>query len=600
MIRQVTTFLILILAVPTLAQEFKLRTGQAGLTGVTSSNGVSVADYNQDGYLDLYFVAEEGYEPADGATWNRLYRNNGDGTFSDVTLDMEALSKATVSKWHPMGDKYGAAWGDYDNDGYPDLFLTNVGKHQLYHNLEGQRFVDVTETAGFQSDPESHYTSAVWWDYDNDGDLDLYVSAWIGDNLMYENNGDGTFTDVTEASALADTGRTWTSLTFDADEDGMLDLYVVNDFGANRFYLNQDNGKFKDATSTFGLEDDGHGMGVTIGDCNNDGLFDIYLTNIEGLEPPTPNPLFINTGEQHFNNLSTSLGVDGAGWAWGTEFFDADHDGDEDLYVVNGFMIEPGRNYFFINTLAQHSMNFLDRSDAAGVDGEAEARGLAVFDYDNDGDLDLAVANFRDQPYLYENVSATGNWLQVELEGTHTNRDAFGAVVRVTAENAVFHRYHNGVEFLGQSIVPLHFGLGNSNHVDEIFVRWPDGQEESILDLAVNQEVKIKQGSGVVTSVGRPTQVPEKLRLFGNYPNPFNGGTAISFAIPASGEVQVRISNILGQEISSQTYRFASPGEHRVQWDATDNSGAGVSSGFYLYQVMFKNTVQTGRMLYLK
>lgn len=601
MIRSTALFLCVCCLLPAalLAQSFELVTDQSGLSLPIRANGVAVADYDLDGDLDVYFVAISQYDEADLTTWNRLYSNNGDGTFSDVTLEAGVLSTLNGHPWSAMGNKFGAAWGDFNNDGYPDLFLTNVGPDELYRNNGDGTFTDVTVAAGVAGDDTSHNSSALWWDYDLDGDLDLYVSAWIGPNRMFENRGDETFIDVTAASALGDDGRTWTSLPIDANNDGLLDLYVVNDFGANKFYLSLGNKTFREATAQFGLEDEGHGMGVALGDYDNNGFFDIYLTNIQGLNPPTPNPLFSNTGQGTFVNMSSAAGVEEAGWAWGTEFFDCDHDGDEDLYVVNGFMIEPGENSFFVNG---GSGNYLNRSTESGADGSAEARGLVVFDYDGDGDLDMLVANFREAPSLYRNVTAKQNWLQVELEGAVSNRNAFGAIVRVTANGKTYHRSNNGVDFLGQSILPLHFGLGNAQVAEEVVVTWPTGENQIFQNLWVNRTIRIKEGEGIITSVTPPAVelTPDSFQLLGNFPNPFNASTVVEFALPDPGSVDLRIYNLLGQELFSVRLNGLDAGSHRFRWNGTDRNGNPLGSGFYLYNIVYQDAVRTGKMLYLR
>lgn len=601
MIRSTALFLCVCCLLPAalLAQSFELVTDQSGLSLPIRANGVAVADYDLDGDLDVYFVAISQYDEADLTTWNRLYSNNGDGTFSDVTLEAGVLSTLNGHPWSAMGNKFGAAWGDFNNDGYPDLFLTNVGPDELYRNNGDGTFTDVTVAAGVAGDDTSHNSSALWWDYDLDGDLDLYVSAWIGPNRMFENRGDETFIDVTAASALGDDGRTWTSLPIDANNDGLLDLYVVNDFGANKFYLSLGNKTFREATAQFGLEDEGHGMGVALGDYDNNGFFDIYLTNIQGLNPPTPNPLFSNTGQGTFVNMSSAAGVEEAGWAWGTEFFDCDHDGDEDLYVVNGFMIEPGENSFFVNG---GSGNYLNRSTESGADGSAEARGLVVFDYDGDGDLDMLVANFREAPSLYRNVTAKQNWLQVELEGAVSNRNAFGAIVRVTANGKTYHRSNNGVDFLGQSILPLHFGLGNAQVAEEVVVTWPTGENQIFQNLWVNRTIRIKEGEGIITSVTPPAVelTPDSFQLLGNFPNPFNASTVVEFALPDPGSVDLRIYNLLGQELFSVRLNGLDAGSHRFRWNGTDRNGNPLGSGFYLYNIVYQDAVRTGKILYLR
>jgi hypothetical protein len=495
----------------TAAQSFVLSTEQAGLSAASNSNGVAVADYDLDGDLDIYFVNSRLHDESDPGSWSRLYTNNGDGTFSDVT-DEAGVRADSIDGYNernplhqqhgdpPMGDRFGAAWGDYDNDGDPDLFLTAAGREILYHNNGDGTFTDATSAAGLESPRNdiAENSSAAWWDYDSDGDLDLYVGSWYApiSGRMYENQGDGTFLDVTEASGLKDIGQTWTPLPIDVNSDGWIDLYAVNDFGPNRIFINDGNKNFVDETDQRALGDDGHGMGVTLGDYDNDGDFDIYHTNIYQGDAEW-NPLFENDGTGHFSDVSHELGVEHADWAWGTAFFDCDHDGDLDLYVANGFRSEPPfNNRLFVNSLVETGeVAFENVAPNAGVDGLAEARSLAVFDYDNDGDVDLLVANIqaggdpeqRNMPYLYQNVSSTANWLKVELEGTTSNRNGFGARVSATTATGTYHRHHDGISFLGQSIAPLHFGLGEAEVVESLAVTWLSGLVETYPSVEVNR-----------------------------------------------------------------------------------------------------------------
>ena len=585
------------------AQSFRLQTEAAGLASAMDNNGVAVADYDLDGDLDIYLVAYRQYDPNDETTWNRLYRNEGNGTFADVTLEAGVLSRVAGFDEGGMGNKFGAAWGDYDNDGDPDLFLTNIGPEILYRNEGDGTFTDVTEQAGV-ADEDSNYSassSALWWDYDHDGDLDLYVSAWAGsvsskvsENKMYENQGDGTFTNVTAASGLGDRGRTWTSIPLDANNDGLTDLYVVNDYGPNKFYVNQGDKFFLEATAAFGLEDNGHGMGVTVGDFNNDSYFDIYLTNIAEFYP---NPLFVNDGQGYFSEQAEALGVHDAGWAWGTEFFDCDHDGDLDLYVANGFMIDPGNNFFFTNQLVDRSfLRFEDSSVASGTDGAAEARGLVVFDYDGDGDQDMLVANWDAPPSLYRNQSATQNWLGIQLDGTTPSRNAFGAVVSVTANGKTIYRQHDGVDFLGQSIKPLHFGVGAAGIAEAIHVRWPSGVAETFYDVPANQTITLKEGQGTATATEERPIVSEAVTLQGAFPNPTTDATTITFSLPRTGPVNLTVYNLLGQAVFTHHETY-SAGPQRI---TLNNDQHFKHSGLYLYRLTFENTIRTGELMYVR
>ena len=583
-----------------IAQKFVEKTTASGLDHSVHTNGVSVADYDLDGDLDVFFVATAQYDSTDTTTFNRFYRNNGDGTFTDITVQSGLRQEISGRPFGGMGNKFGAAWGDYDNDGYPDLCLTNIGPEKLFHNNGDGTFTDVTATAGIAGTGNDTDTSVMWWDYNQDGYLDLYISAWIGQNRMYKNLGNGTFQDVTLQAGLVDTSRTWTAIPIDGNNDGIPDLYEVNDYMPNRFLIHRGDGTFVDSTAAYGLGDPGNGMGVTVGDYNNDSYFDIYLTNISSAFLC---PLYTNTGHGSFVDENIQMGVGDTGWAWGTEFFDYDNDGDLDLYAANGNVIEYGNNFLFANRLEETgTVSFEDVSAISGADGSNEARGLVVFDYDNDGDLDLLVANWWKPPYLYENQSVTGNWLKVNLQGTTSNRTAYGAILRVTANGKSFYRQYDGVDFLGQSVQPIHFGLGNINTVDELSVRWPNGVEEIYQNIPVNQTISLTEGAGTVTAIHLPqnNSVEKTFQLRDNYPNPFNGGTTIQFNLPATGPVKLAIFNSLGQRIRSETISSGKPGINKFRWDGKDARGRDVSSGYYFYQVTFRNSSKTGKMLYMK
>lgn len=587
-------------------QSFQKKTAASGLAAVSHTNGLAVADYDLDGDLDVVFIGAERYHPDSSFTGNRFYRNNGEGTFSDYTEQSGIQSMPTPQRTTMMGYKFGASWGDFDNDGYPDLYITNAtAPNQLYRNRGDGTFEDVTQLAGVQGNETDEHSSAVWWDYDLDGDLDLYVGAWLGRNILYENQGNGTFADVSEASGLDDSGQTWVSLPIDADNDGRFDLYVINDFGANRFYRNNGNADgvgftYIEETVKFGLKDEGDGMGVAVGDYNNDGFFDIYLTNISDW---FPNPLFKNNGNGTFENTAAAVGVDIAGWGWGTVFFDCEHDGDEDLYVVAGMEHYPNQNFFFLNQRETGRTGFVDMSEESQTNGLAPSRSVDAFDYDNDGDLDLLVGNANEAPYLYENQSFAKNWLQITLEGTISNRSAYGSVVRVKAGPGTYYRYHIGVGFLAQNQQPLHFGLNTARTVDEILVRWPNGKEERIEeDIKVNQRITIKEGEGLIAgqlAVGDVNN-PESFVLYGNFPNPFNGSTLIEFGMPGQGIVALQVFDPSGQRIMRLQKAFSTAGRQQIAWNGVDENGANVSSGLYFYWITFQNITRAGKMIYLK
>ncbi|MBL7698357.1 MAG: CRTAC1 family protein, partial [Chitinophagaceae bacterium] len=525
------------------AQHFVRVEETAGLGHTTSANGIGLADYDRDGDLDIFLVGFKSFDLANGSTWNRLLKNNGNGTFEDVTLQAGFTVQFTnTGVPAARGEKMGAAWGDYDNDSFPDLFLTNSRGDELYHNERNGTFINVTRDAGLTVCNDCYSSSGLWWDFDRDGDLDLYVSRINAYNVLYENEGDGTFIDKTETSNLKGGNITWTSVPLDVDGDGWLDLYLVNDTHRNQLFVNNRDKSFREETGLYGLDDPGAGMGVTIGDYNNDGLFDVYVTNIYNHRP---NPLFTALTAGDYRNDAKRLGVDNTGWGWGTQFFDADNDGDEDLYSVNG--IEENqyvfnevqvdtRNVFFKNMLIENGgEGFIDWSVQSATNLLTRGRGLETFDYDSDGDIDLLVANNFEKPALFKNESINGeqlvdrNWIEISLQGTQSNRDAIGTKIKVTANGKSYYRWYHGAAFLGQSLKPVHVGLGSATGIEEIQVWWPNGLVEKMNNVNINQHILLKEGDMIKVETPPDTThiTPSSPLTVSSYPNPFYGRTTI-------------------------------------------------------------------------
>jgi len=596
------------------AQPFELRTFSTGFGSLAGSNGVAVADYNRDGHLDVYFVVPASYDAGNTQTWNRLFAGLGNGRFMDQTRQARVAGEdvGTLSNPGGMGNKLGASWGDYDNDGWPDLYLTHAGPNQLFHNNGDGTFTDVTTQAGVAGGATQISSSALWFDYDNDGDLDLYVSNWADhteterdkSNWLYENLGDGVFQNVSDASGLADGGITWTTVALDVNNDGLLDLYLANDFGFNKLYVNNGNKTFHEATAAFGLEDRFHGMGLAVADCDDNGFLDLYLTNIS--DPGFPdeiNPLFLNTGADVFTQGATEAGVAVAGWGWGTEFFDLENDGDEDLFVVTGNFESNYPNVLFRSGSETGHFEFEDITSEMGLADLDPARGLAVFDYDEDGKLDLLISNLFRSPYLYQNRLDVGSWLRVKLEGTLSNRDGFGAVVEVEYAERTHKKYHHGAQYLGQNILPVHFGLGEAQAVERIVVRWPSGHEDVVGPVAANQQILIRETEGLVggqsTSMEEPA-VPGTLGRVSAYPNPFTDETQIHFDLERPGDVEVHIVNVVGQTVQILRQFFGSTGGQVIRWNAA-NQKAPLGAGPYFYRIRVNGTVAgTGILLHVK
>lgn len=594
-----------------IAQTFTRVEVEAGLGIVRNNNGVSVVDYDQDGDLDLFFTGFKSFDPQDEGTWNRLMANNGDGTFSDVTMAAGFTNQfINLDVTASMGEKLGASWGDYDNDGYPDLFLANSRLDQLYHNEGDGSFTEVTLTAGVAGCHNCYSSSGLWFDHDRDGDLDLYVSILNGPNFLYRNNGDGSFTDVTAFEGVGGVGVTWSTLALDLGKDGFLDLYCANDTQINELFENRSGHRYNETSRAARMADEGAGMGMAIGDYNNDGLFDVYVTNIYNHQA---NPLFKNLGDRRFENVAETMGVENTGWGWGTHFFDFDHDGDEDLAAVNGVVSKQYingqeqvdvQNYFFKNMLIESSIpGFIDWSATSNTDEWERARGLEVFDYDSDGDLDMIVANVESTPYLFRNetigttsVDTDQNWLQIKLKGTTTNQNAFGTEVKITIDGQSLYRWHQGGAFYGQSIKPVHFGVGAAKTIDEIQVTWLSGMVEEYYNVSSNQLIEIIEG-GSLTNTKEVFAENSAFKLISNFPNPFVSQTQLYFEIQESGSFDIQILSASGQVVNRQHFKNPGIGPLEVFWDGKNEAGADLAAGMYYYVAQFANHSLNGKLI---
>jgi hypothetical protein len=576
------------------AQSFELVNDFESQSELINSTGVAVADYDLDGDLDIYIVASEQFDETNPLTWSRLLRNDGDIGYTDVTNSANLINQKSETLVGVNGSKMGASWGDYDNDGYPDIFLTNYGLDELWHNKGDGTFENMTAKADVAGCRLCYSTTALWWDYDNDADLDLYISDWRRENRFYRNDGNHSFTDISELTLLNDKRHTFSSLPIDINEDGLLDLYIINDAGENRFFWNHGDDIFEEATKSVGLTNGGNGMGIDVCDFNNDGFFDIYVTNIY---PYLPNPFFVNRGISIFNDRANHYGIDNTGWGWGARFFDADHDLDEDLYVVNGFsspVAQGDRNNFFVND----DKKFTDMSSELAVNSENWGMGLEVFDYDSDGDLDMLVANRGAHLDLYQNnqieTKESSNWIQIQLQGTTSNRNGFGSVVKVTCDGVDYHRYHSGVNIFGQSIKPVHFGLSTHSHVDDIEVKWPDGLTESFGRTSANQMVTLVQGEGEPVKsevvLGMPTDLDEKVEI---YPNPFEDDFTVQVDFNFVGKVKFSLMDVMGR---TEIYReFNSTDQNNIlRFDMLNHN---LSSGIYIYRLTGQEFDIKGRIL---
>ncbi len=514
----------------------------------TTGCGAAFYDYDNDGWLDIFLVNGwrlEGF-PKGQEPISRLFKNNRDGTFTDVTLS----AGVAHSGWGQ-----GCCVGDYDNDGFDDLFVSYFGKNVLYHNNGSGTFTDVSEKSGVAGDGKRWNSGCAFVDYDRDGKLDLFVANYIdmdlatapvpesgpclykgvmvacgppgligGKNILFHNNGDGTFTDVSESSGILAANGTYGLgvLTADFDNDGWPDVYVANDSTASALYQNKKNGKFTDIAMEAGcaLSADGKpqaGMGVSAADYDMDGNLDIVKTNFAGDTPS----LYRNLGGAAFEDATfpAGLGKHTQYLGWGCGFFDFDNDGWPDILLCNGHVYpeveqlttEAGyaqRKLLYRNL---HNGHFEDVSLNAGpgISAPTASRGCAFGDFDNDGDLDFVVNCVNAPPQLIRCDSVTkNNWIKIRTIGTKSNRSGIGARVTCVTRIPKQEKPHTQIDevrsgggYYSQNDLRVHFGLGVAEKVELLEVRWPSGQTDSLKDLKPNQLYYVTEGKGITRTV---------------------------------------------------------------------------------------------------
>jgi enediyne biosynthesis protein E4 len=508
--------------------------------------GCAFIDYDNDGWMDVFLLSGTRVDGTPPGTTNRLYHNNGDGTFTDVT------EKAGFER---AGWASSVCVGDYNNDGFEDLFCTYWGQNTLCRNNGDGTFTDVTKEAGLWNDGPTRWgAGSTFIDYDRDGHVDLFVSNyvqfdfahipkpghdvncnWRGipvecgprglpfpSHSFYRNNGDGTFTDVSREAGVAGARESYgmTALSADLDEDGWPDIYVACDSSPSLLFMNNHDGTFREEGVLRGvaLNEDGMeqaGMGIAVGDYNLDGHLDLYKTHFAD----DTNVLYRNDGKANFDDVTTAarLGVETRFTSWGTGMLDLDNDGFPDIFAVAG-SVYPGlerqlpqyRNKcprLVFRNLGNGTFEELAAEAGPAILDAHSSRGCAFGDFDNDGDVDILVVNLNEAPSLLRNdMRGSHHWLKVKLIGTKSNRSAIGARVLV----------HYGKKVQAQAVVSqasfysandprLHFGLGTETIVD-IEIHWPNGHAEKLKAIRADQLVTIQEGSGVIPSKGWPAR----------------------------------------------------------------------------------------------
>ena len=504
---------------------------------------VSVADFDNDGWPDLYFTNSRFGAP------NTLYRNRGDGTFEDVA------ARAGLADLNRPGEgvSMGSVWGDFDNDGREDVLVYRYGFLALFKNIDGKHFEDVTAAAGLRRWVNSN--GAIWFDYDRDGLLDLYVTAYFrsdvdlwhvtstrimhnsfeyadngGKNLLFHNLGGGKFEDVTDKMGVGSTRWTLAAASADFNGDGWPDIYLANDYGPEELYLNDHGKRF--TLSTSGLESESKsGMSVALGDAYNRGRLDVFVTNIsERGYLFQNNNLRLNEMPDHarFSKISDASVAD-AGWAWGAQFGDLNNDGSNELFVANGFIsADRSKSYWYsMSKIAGANRNlfedakswpafgnaslsgyersrvYLNRGLAGwvdvaanvGVTDEYDGRAVALADLSNRGALDVIVANQNQPALVYRNTPDPANhWIELKLVGTKSNRSAIGTEVLLESNGLQQRRVvDGGMGFASQNDRRVHFGLGAREWVERVVIRWPSGTQQIITNPVVDRILTITE-----------------------------------------------------------------------------------------------------------
>jgi enediyne biosynthesis protein E4 len=509
----------------------------------TMGAGVAWIDYNRDGYLDAFFV-NSGYTPLFHPAQPpqpALYRNNRDGSFTDVTAQSKIHSDGTLF--------FGVAVGDYDNDGFPDIYMTGYRHSVLLHNNGDGTFTDVTAKASV-ADEGNWATAAAWFDYDRDGKLDLLVVNYVKydvdhpiicgdfrpgykdvphvssychpDNFpgtsprLYHNNGDGTFTDVTEKAGLINnSGKSLAVVTADLNNDGWPDIFIANDTQRNFLSINNGDGTFRDASysSGAGFSEDGRpeaGMSADAADIANKGLPSIFVSHLDH----ELDRLYRNNGDGTFTDDTIASGIGQTNFrnsAFGARFFDFDNDGWRDLLVINGHILDNISIYHSEVTYEEEKKlyrnsgkgMFVDVTNLQGAEFRAPrvGRGLAVGDYDNDGWQDFLVSNNGEDAQLFRNegaslpVTKNNHWVAIQLVGTKSNRDAIGTQLKLVAGDLIsYDEAKGGMSYCSAQDPRIFFGLGARDHIDSLEIRWPSGIKETITNVPVNTFLRIEEG----------------------------------------------------------------------------------------------------------
>jgi hypothetical protein len=533
-----------------------------------------------------------------GSNNNFLYLNNGDGTFTKVTSGIIV---------NDDGSSYGCTCGDYDNDGNIDVFVSNYGQNNfLYHNDGNGNFTKITSGAIVNDGGNS--AGCAWGDYDNDGYLDLYVCNRNIPNFLYHNNGNGTFTKITSGAIVTDNYNSGGCAWGDYDNDGYIDMYVANAGPAvDNLYRNNGNGTFTKILNDPVVSDTAHSSGGSWGDYDNDGDLDLFVSG--GVVGSSYDRLFRNNGNGTFTKITGDPIVSYFHWAGGAGWADFNNDGYPDMFV-GGY---DGINLLFVN----NGNGTFTRIDTGVVVNDGNYKEGALWgDYDNDGDIDLFVARnnyFGGNNVLYMNNGNSNNWVNIRCVGIVSNKSGIGAKLfaRAVINSSTVRQMQavssqTGGSISGQSSLNAEFGLGNASIIDSLVILWPSGIIDKYTNIAVNHFYTAIEGQGLTDIKRNASKVPESFSLFQNYPNPFNPSTKIKFSLPRPSEggvqsVRLTVYDLLGKEVETLVPPLGGGqvGLQPVTYEV-DFNGTNYPSGVYFYKLNVGKYSESKKMVLLK
>ena len=549
------------------------------------TEGVYWFDYNNDGLLDMFAANITNQN-------NILFRNDGSGNFTKIT---------TGALVNDGGFSYGASIGDYNNDGFPDIFVVNGGSSAsqnnfFYTNNGDGTFTKVTTGTFVNEIGNSWGSSSV--DYDKDGKLDIYTANYNRNNFLYKGNGDGSFTKISAGAIVNDGGNSLNCAWGDYDNDGYPDVFVANanfTTGENNFlYKNNGDGTFTKITTGSIVNDGGNSTGASWGDYDNDGDLDLFVTNYF----TENNFLYRNEGGGVFTKITTGQIVNDGGASVGSAWGDYDNDGDLDLFVSN----DNDQNEFLYDNNGNGTFTKITTGDIVNSGGRTN--GATWGDYDLDGDIDLYAAN-GNQPvqqnnFLFRNNGTPNNWINIYCKGVISNRSAIGTRVIASALiNGVRIKQTREISgqtgYNAQNSLNVELGLGNAAVIDTIIIKWPSGVTDVYLNVAGNRFITAVENQGIIGINNEGGEIPAEFKLLQNYPNPFNPATNIQFMLPKAEMVKLRIFDILGNEVTVLVDGFKQAGTYIVTFDASQ-----YATGIYFYTLEAGSFRQTKKMLLVK